>query len=430
MMNQPTQAIQKKRKMLLVLPVLAVSFTTFLFWSQGGGKGLQTATVNNRSKGLNVSLPDASVQSRLEDKLTLYQQALKDSQKLDQQRKEDPYNHLDTAYKSAIILGSERQNNFKTLPQPVPHAGSVYTDPNEEKVNRKLAELQRALQQPSYPGNKIMPESDDENDAAIDRLQKTVQTLQQSGSGENPATDPDLEKMNGMLDKIYNIQHPDAVNQQLAMESEKHKGLVYSPDKPVSYPEADLLTAAHLPADSTDNVMQVKQARFYESDNSSGNRNGQDKAVPAFINETQTLVSGSTVKLQLDAEIFLNGTDIPKGTLVFGTCSLNGERMNIDIKSIRCGNELFPVNLAVYDLDGIPGIRIPGAITRDAVKEGANQGVQSLDLMTMSDNLASQAASAGIQATKTLLGRKAKLIRATVRAGYPVLLKDNNKKDN
>jgi hypothetical protein len=75
-------------------------------------------------------------------------------------------------------------------------------------------------------------------------------------------------------------------------------------------------------------------------------------------------------------------------------------------------------------MDGQEGIRVPGAITRDAAKEGADQAVQSLQLMDMNPSLASQAAGAGIETIKGLLGKKAKLVRVTVKAGYPVLLVD------
>ncbi|ULT38712.1 conjugative transposon protein TraM [Niabella defluvii] len=89
----------------------------------------------------------------------------------------------------------------------------------------------------------------------------------------------------------------------------------------------------------------------------------------AFVHETQTLVSGATIKMRLAEPIFINGVMIPKGNYVFGTCQLEGERMQIEVKGIRYKNALFPVSLAVYDMDGITGIRIPGAIGRDATKQ-------------------------------------------------------------
>ena len=113
----------------------------------------------------------------------------------------------------------------------------------------------------------------------------------------------------------------------------------------------------------------------------------------------------------------------PKDNFVFGTSSLNGERLEIEIHSIRYNNSLFPVNMEVYDMDGLPGIYIPGAITRDVAKQSADNGVQTMDMTSLDPTLKAQAATAGINAAKTLLSKKAKLVRVFVKAGYKILFK-------
>jgi len=117
-----------------------------------------------------------------------------------------------------------------------------------------------------------------------------------------------------------------------------------------------------------------------------------------------------------------------KGTFVFGAASLNGERLNIQINSIRYKNSLFPVQLFVVDMDGIEGVYIPGAITRDVAKGSADRAVQGVGFTTLDPSLGAQAANAGIEAAKTLLSKKAKLVKVTVKAGYQVLLRDEKQK--
>lgn len=145
-----------------------------------------------------------------------------------------------------------------------------------------------------------------------------------------------------------------------------------------------------------------------------------------MVDETQTLLSGATIKLRLTQDIVINGIVVPEGNLVYGRCSLSGERLQVDIQTIRYQNNLLPVNLSVYDMDGIEGIQVPGAISRDAAKQGMSQSLQSLDLYNMDPSFGAQAASAGMQTVRTLLGHKARLVKVTVRAGYPVLLANNN----
>ena len=85
------------------------------------------------------------------------------------------------------------------------------------------------------------------------------------------------------------------------------------------------------------------------------------------------------------------------------------------------------MQLSVYDLDGMEGIYIPGAITRDVAKGSADRALQGI-INTLGPSLGAQAASAGIEAAKTLLTKKVKQVKVTVKAGYQVLLKDDGQK--
>ena len=49
-----------------------------------------------------------------------------------------------------------------------------------------------------------------------------------------------------------------------------------------------------------------------------------------------------------------------------------------------------------------------------------------LEVTSLDPSLKAQAASAGLSAVKTLLSKKARLVKVTVAAGYKVLLKDKN----
>jgi len=147
-------------------------------------------------------------------------------------------------------------------------------------------------------------------------------------------------------------------------------------------------------------------------------------AIPAVIHETQTIVSGSTVKLRLLNEVNIAGRLVPKDNFIYGIASLNGERLTITIKDIRCDNAILPVSLSAYDMDGIEGIYIPGAISRDVARQSADNSLQQIGLNDLDPSIGMQAASAGVQAVKTILSKKIKLVKVTVKAGYKILLKD------
>jgi hypothetical protein len=98
--------------------------------------------------------------------------------------------------------------------------------------------------------------------------------------------------------------------------------------------------------------------------------------------------------------------------------------MLIHVNALRNERNLYTTDLQVYDLDGLAGIHIPGALGRDVVKQSADQGVNSLNLLNTDPSLGAQATSAGIQAAKSFLGHKVRQVRVSVRAGYEVMLRN------
>jgi len=120
----------------------------------------------------------------------------------------------------------------------------------------------------------------------------------------------------------------------------------------------------------------------------------------------------------------IHGAVVPRGQLIYGVVSISNDRMLVHIRSFWDGRNLYNTDLQVYDLDGLPGIHIPGMLSQDVAKQSADESVNGLNLSTYDPSIGAQAANAGIQAAKTFLGRKVRLVRVSVRAGYEVLLRN------
>ncbi|MEB3037531.1 conjugative transposon protein TraM, partial [Capnocytophaga ochracea] len=58
-------------------------------------------------------------------------------------------------------------------------------------------------------------------------------------------------------------------------------------------------------------------------------------AIEAVVHGNQSLVNGAVIQLRLFTDVFINGVLIPKGTPVNGISSLNNERLEAEINSIR-----------------------------------------------------------------------------------------------
>ena len=66
---------------------------------------------------------------------------------------------------------------------------------------------------------------------------------------------------------------------------------------------------------------------------------------------------------------------------------------------------------------------IPGNLSRDAGKESLNQLTSAVNISSLDPSVGAQAASAGIQAIKSLIGRKIRQVKITIPASYLIYLK-------
>jgi conjugative transposon TraM protein len=253
------------------------------------------------------------------------------------------------------------------------------------------------------------------NSSDVDRLEQMMNMVNQSTD-----EDPELKQLNRMLDKILEVQYPKRVHEKLKQTSEAARGQVFA----VSFKKDNSIT--HL---DTEHLTDGAVNGFYSLIGTTAIEDSHN-AIQAVIHETQTIVDGSTVKLRLLNDVFINGVHIPKDNFLYGIASLRGERLSIKINSVRYNNSLFPVELSVYDMDGLNGIYIPGAITRDVAKQSTDRSMQTIGLTSLDPSWQAQAAGAGIEAAKTLVSRKVKLIKVTVKAGYQVLLRDEKQKQS
>jgi hypothetical protein len=342
-----------------------------------------------KAMGLNTQLPGSSLSSKqvMLNKIKAYDRADQDSVRKRESEQRDPYHSYIVSGHVGPVLHKD------SLRRPMVKS-DVKSDVRADELLRQLDRLQESFRQPGPP----MPLSPPMPiQAAIRRyspppFSRSADTPSVAGGLPQamPESDPQLDRLNNMLDKVIRIQHP-------------------AENKPVATNEN---AEEVLPADSASN------------------------AIAAVIPMDQTLVTGGTIALRLEEDVSIHGLLIPRGQWVYGVVTISNDRMMVHIRSLRSDRSLYNADLQVYDLDGLPGIHIPGMISRDVAKESADEGVSGLNVTTYDPSLGAQATNAGIQAAKTLFGRKVRLVQVSVRAGYQVLLKNSkptaigNKRDS
>ncbi len=415
---EQSQAFLRKRKMMLILPVIVLPFITMAFWTLGGGKGNEAKT-NIQTAGLNLNLPDAKLKNTDGDKLSFYEQAEKDSIKLMEQMRNDPFYQppADTISNPVneieqITMASANKYNQKLITTPYSNNAA---NP-EQKLLERIAMLQNQLNKPDIPATdetniQSVSADDPEFNGQVNKLEAMM-----NGMSTGNTEDPEIKQLGNTLDKILDIQHPERVKDRLKEKSLQQKETVFPVTK---FPNTISISLLDTGKQKTNNNS------FYGVNDNTENQQG-DNAIEATVPENTILVNGAVLKLRLASDIYINGILIPRHTIISGLVALDNERLQVEINSIRFNNSLFPVKLEVYDLDGLAGIYIPGTITRDVAKQSADNSLQLMELTTLDPSLKAQAAAAGINTVKSLLSRKVKQVKVMVKAGYIVLLRDKN----
>ncbi|MES2376053.1 MAG: conjugative transposon protein TraM [Bacteroidota bacterium] len=370
-METTTLQQQRRRKFLLVAPLLVLPFLTLLFWTFGGGHASAENPMAGQPKGFNSHLPEARIKDeRDQSKLGYYDRAAADSAKIRQEQQTDPYaRHLaDTPSGQSgfgnSVFSSNHPSDLKLTP------GRTADDPSLKaaQVNQRIAQLQAVINKPPAPTVPVPAE----NNRAVETPANKAGNSVAAASTE----DPELKQMNGLLEKILDIQHPERLREKSAI------------------------------------LGSATAEKF--------------KAIPAVVDGNQKIVQGTVIRMRLLDSVRLNGQLFTKGQLIYGSGDLYNQRVKINIKLIHVGLQIIPVDLAVYDrTDGMEGISVPEAVTSDEIRDGAVNGVQNMDLMSFDPSMTAQLTTAGINTAKGLFAKKVKRVKGKLKNGHELLLRDN-----
>eukprot|EP01035_Chromulina_nebulosa_P007899 gene7899-10683_t len=290
-MTEQSQQVLKKRKALLIFPLVTLPFLAMAFWALGGGKGNGADKKAEVKDGLSMELPDAVFKRQKDiDKMGYYEQAQKDSARLKGESKNDPYfdmvpdGHMDitdtsfTGFEpsddpSSPYTVSARKKYQAPGYQVKQSVGNAAMDANERRLVRRISELEAAVKEPEGPSSlhdggleNPLPGEGYGSEAA--RLQEMMDAMQ-AGGGE--ARDPQMDQMDGMLDKILDIQDPARAREKLRKESLENGQQVYAVTIRLPGDNISLLGGG-----GTDSLRLKKGTGFYSLDNSNPEAVGQN----------------------------------------------------------------------------------------------------------------------------------------------------------
>lgn len=145
------------------------------------------------------------------------------------------------------------------------------------------------------------------------------------------------------------------------------------------------------------------------------------------VDRTTTLQEGDYVALRLLETARIKDTRIPKQSKLIAQAKIEGNRMQLHIKSIEIDGQIMPVKLSAYDTDGQEGIYIPGSENVSALKEmganiGGSMGTSFTFASSAKDQIISEAVRGVMQGASQLLQKKLRTVKVTLKGGYRLFL--------
>jgi conjugative transposon TraM protein len=150
-------------------------------------------------------------------------------------------------------------------------------------------------------------------------------------------------------------------------------------------------------------------------------------SVKACVQETQTIIGESAVRLRLLEPAQTPNRTIPQGTILTANAKLQAGRLQLKVTSIELGGNIIPVDITIYDLDGQQGLFVPYSSEMNALSEMAGNMSQTSGTSLMLTQSAGQQMAADlsrgvVQGISGYFSKKVRTPKVTIKAGHQLLL--------
>ena len=416
-----TEAQRLKRQKMIVLPAMVLVFigAMWLIFAPSSGKEQEPGT-----GGYNIEMPDADKENRriIGDKAKAYEQGAMEERQENRSRAMQQLGDLfdretaaadgDSDFDLANPGGTEEA--VKPTPKTIQSSAAAYRDLN--------ATLGNFYEQPKN------------DNAEMDELLERIATLEselESGKERSSTMDEQvalMEKSYELAAKYMGGQNgTQAAAGQTAEPSPVQKA-GKNTAKPVRQVTHQVVSSLGQPVSNAEFVASFSQERNRSFNTAVGITTVSDRnTIPACVYGTQSVTDGQAVRLRLLEPMAVADRIIPRNAVVVGAAKIQGERLAIEITSLEHDGTVIPVELAVYDTDGQPGIFIPNSMEMNAVREvAANMGGSLGSSINISTNAGAQLASdlgkGLIQGTSQYIAKKMRTVKVHLKAGYRVML--------
>jgi conjugative transposon TraM protein len=331
-----------------VLPLVMLPFLCLFFYVYHNGAGKKKQPIKQQS-GINSAVGDVAPvikKEKLADKLGAFR---------------DKYKQAD-GYTAVNPIPSENPGN-----------NAAYTNNYSAQQKKMLDSINQAMKQKyaalAVPGNRAarppgrISSQDQALAAALNNLQRQRQTApHQENTAPAPKEKDPMEifkQQMAYMDSVGKMNDPAYKAEKQQKEAQAKADALRTNEKALEVSKAGNASL------DFNTVMPAKTGQF----------------IMAVIDENVTGYADSRIRLRLLEDIKAGGVLITKDTYLYALINgFSGQRVTLVIKSIMYQNQLLPVKLDVYDLDGLLGLYVPASQFRDFTKDFGTNSIQGVNM--------------------------------------------------
>lgn len=252
----------------------------------------------------------------------------------------------------------------------------VYTDEEKEEIRRLEENKQRRKMElktgdtPTYKSTRGYKNINNnlKDDTEDDDLAELISNMKAANENMNKQTNTEEEKPLNQyeemrkqylfLDSLQKANDPDIQSRKLAEERDQRILEAIERNK------LSRLTVGKL---------------SYNENFNSFKRKKEGEFIKAVIDEDITGYAGSRIRIRLLEDIYIGNQLMRKNNYLYALITgFNEQRVRLNIVSVMYENEILPIKLSVYDVDGMEGLYVPSSQFREFTKELGDASVQGM----------------------------------------------------
>lgn len=270
-----------------------------------------------------------------------------------------------------------------------------------EDERRKQAERKREDEQ--YERSMKMLEMLNSNNSKTDRSKSQAEPVKEKNFQEEQMSLMRSQMM--LMDSIEKANNP-----ELRAQAEANERLKKHDEELKMFLNSTLKVSKAQKSADFNSIYKAKESSF----------------ITAVIDEDVKGYLGSRIRIRLLEDIYVGNLKIDKGNYLYALISgFSLQRVNLNIVSVMYQNEILPINLNIYDVDGMEGLYVPASAFREMTRTMGQNVVQGSNMNMANADFFTNALTSLFQSTSQTVAALVRKNKVKVKYNSFVYLVDN-----